>query len=43
MSMLYTATYSISRWLGYYNFSRPHGSLGYAPPISRSAPKGTTS
>src|SRR5258707_3161179 len=24
-------------WLHYYNFVRPHGSLGYAPPISRAA------
>lgn len=29
-------------WLQHYNFNRPHGSLGYAPPISR-APAGTTS
>jgi len=29
--------------LHYYNFARPHGSLGYAPPISRAAPAGTTS
>ncbi len=29
-------------WLAHYNFHRPHGSLGYAPPISR-APVGTTS
>ena len=29
-------------WLEHYNFSRPHGSLGYAPPISR-VPAGTTS
>ena len=29
-------------WLDHYNFARPHGSLGYAPPISR-APVGTTS
>jgi transposase InsO family protein len=29
-------------WLHYYNFSRPHGSLAYAPPISR-APTRTTS
>jgi transposase InsO family protein len=29
-------------WIHYYNFSRPHGSLGYAPPISRADP-GTTS
>jgi len=33
----------LSPWLHYYNFARPHGSLGYAPPISRPAPKGTTS
>jgi len=30
-------------WLQHYNFIRPHGSLGYAPPISRVAPTGTTS
>ncbi|HKT89777.1 MAG TPA: integrase core domain-containing protein, partial [Candidatus Sulfotelmatobacter sp.] len=30
-------------WLHHYNFHRPHGSLGYAPPISRAAPAGTTS
>jgi transposase InsO family protein len=30
-------------WLNHYNFSRPHGSLGYAPPISRAAPVATTS
>ena len=30
-------------WLHYYNFTRPHGSLGYAPPISRADPPGTTS
>ena len=29
-------------WLQHYNFSRPHGSLGYAPPISRVS-AGTTS
>ena len=29
-------------WLEHYNFHRPHGSLGYAPPISRAAPVGTT-
>ena len=29
-------------WLEHYNFRRPHGSLAYAPPISR-APMGTTS
>src|ERR1700675_2576966 len=33
----------LSPWLHYYNFSRPHGSLGYAPPISRSPTNGTTS
>lgn len=33
----------LSPWLLHYNFSRPHGSLGYAPPISRAAPTGTTS
>jgi transposase InsO family protein len=30
-------------WLQHYNFSRPHGSLGYAPPISRAPSAGTTS
>jgi transposase InsO family protein len=30
-------------WLDHYNFHRPHGSLGYAPPISRASPMGTTS
>jgi transposase InsO family protein len=29
-------------WNQYYNFDRPHGSLGYKPPISRADP-GTTS
>ncbi len=29
-------------WMHYYNFFRPHGSLNYAPPISRADP-GTTS
>ena len=33
----------LTPWLHYYNFARPHGSLGYAPPISRAAPGGTTS
>src|SRR6266581_4691990 len=32
----------LSNWLDYYNHYRPHGSLGYAPPISR-ATAGTTS
>src|SRR6202050_1415617 len=32
----------LSPWLDHYNFRRPHGSLGYAPPISRAAPVGTT-
>ena len=32
----------LAPWLHYYNFNRPHGSLGYLPPISR-APLGTTS
>jgi transposase InsO family protein len=32
----------LAPWLDHYNFRRPHGSLGYAPPISR-APVGTTS
>ena len=43
LNMLHPATYSISRWLDDYNFNRPHGSLGYAPPISRAAATGTTS
>ena len=30
-------------WLEHYNFTRPHGSLGYAPPISRTLSAGTTS
>ncbi len=30
-------------WLDYYNLARPHGSLGYQPPISRASPMGTTS
>ncbi len=30
-------------WLLHYNFFRPHASLGYAPPISRAVPAGTTS
>ena len=25
----------LASWLDYYNFRRPHGSLGYAPPVSR--------
>ncbi len=33
----------LSPWLDYYNFNRPHGSLGYAPPISRAVSPGTTS
>ena len=33
----------LSPWLEHYNFHRPHGSLGYAPPISRASPMGTTS
>ncbi len=33
----------LSPWLRHYNFSRPHGSLGYAPPISRATSVGTTS
>lgn len=32
----------LAPWLQHYNFTRPHGSLGYAPPISR-VPAGTTS
>jgi transposase InsO family protein len=34
---------SLLPWLEHYNLHRPHGSLGYAPPISRAAPLGTTS
>jgi len=34
---------SLLPWLHHYNFTRPHGSLGYAPPITRTAPAGTTS
>jgi transposase InsO family protein len=32
-------------WTNYYNHQRPHGNLGYKPPISRSEPSwcGTTS
>ncbi len=30
-------------WLQHYNFIRPHGSLDYAPPISRISSAGTTS
>ena len=33
----------LSPWLEHYNLHRPHGSLGYAPPISRAIPPGTTS
>jgi len=33
----------LSSWLQHYNFSRPHGSLGYAPPISRTPSAGITS
>jgi transposase InsO family protein len=33
----------LSPWLQHYNFHRPHGSLGYTPPISRASPVGTTS
>jgi transposase InsO family protein len=33
----------LSPWLRHYNFTRPHGSLGYAPPISRAPSAGTTS
>src|SRR5439155_11030385 len=33
----------LSPWLEHYNFHRPHASLGYAPPISRAIPPGTTS
>jgi len=34
---------SLLPWLHHYNFTRPHGSLGYAPPITRTAPASTTS
>ena len=34
---------SLLPWLHYYNFTRPHGSLDYAPPISRVPSVGTTS
>src|SRR5258705_647859 len=34
---------SLLAWLEHYNFTRPHGSLGYAPPISRVLSAGTTS
>jgi len=34
---------SLQPWLNYYNFSRPHGSLNYAPPISRAPSPDTTS
>lgn len=30
-------------WLTHYNYNRPHGSLGNAPPISRTSSAGTTS
>ena len=33
----------LSPWIEHYNFHRPHGSLGYAPPISRVPSIGTTS
>jgi transposase InsO family protein len=34
----------LAPWLDYYNFHPPHGSLGYAPPISRApVSDGTTS
>jgi len=32
----------LAPWTNYYNHARPHGSLHYQPPISRSEP-GTTS
>jgi transposase InsO family protein len=32
----------LAPWTDYYNHARPHGSLNYQPPISRSEP-GTTS
>jgi len=34
---------SLLPWLQHYNFIRPHGSLDYAPPISRVLSAGTTS
>jgi transposase InsO family protein len=34
---------SLLPWLQHYNFTRPHGSLDYAPPISRALSPGTTS
>ena len=34
---------NLQPWLRYYNFERPHGSLGHAPPISRACSAGTTS
>jgi len=34
---------SLLPWLQHYNFLRPHGSLHYAPPISRVLSAGTTS
>ena len=33
----------LSPWIEHYNFHRLHSSLGYAPPISRVSPVGTTS
>ena len=33
---------NLQPWTAYYNFARPHGSLNYNPPISRTEP-GTTS
>jgi transposase InsO family protein len=33
---------ALAPWTGYYNHQRPHGSLNYKPPISRSE-TGTTS
>jgi transposase InsO family protein len=33
----------LQTWLDHYNFTRPHGSLGNAPPISRTSSAGTTS
>jgi transposase InsO family protein len=34
---------ALQPWLKHYNFKRPHGSLGNAPPISRTPSAGTTS
>jgi transposase InsO family protein len=34
---------ALQPWIRHYNFERPHGSLGNAPPISRTSSAGTTS